>query len=414
MKKSFTLVFSVLLLLFMPTVALQAQKKTTKKESTGDFMEFIIPGSRWKASNEASINGKRTEGTTQGKGPITTIDTLIADSNGGERINTWATGGSSGIQDGNAAPTEQMRRALRNYLQSRGFDNDSLIIKDLFNENRPTLDFIDLGMKRSLLREDTTDLYDVFEDEIVIVSEEVNIDSTWITISDYYSIWDTEVINPYKFDIRQLRDTIPLVLFDSLKEQRWSPPLASIKLTSEFGMRGWRWHHGVDLDLNTGDPVFASFDGVVRIRRYERGGYGNFVVLRHSNGLETLYAHLSKHLVQVGDTVSAGQPIGLGGSTGRSTGPHLHYEVRYNGYAFDPKYIYDFEQGEIISNVFRLSPEHFQHLLNQRQTVSHIVKRGDTLSRIAQKYRTSVRQLMKLNGITSSTVLKPGRRIRIR
>jgi murein DD-endopeptidase MepM/ murein hydrolase activator NlpD len=179
-------------------------------------------------------------------------------------------------------------------------------------------------------------------------------------------------------------------------------------------MRGWRWHHGVDLDLNTGDPVYASFDGVVRIKRYERGGYGNFVVLRHSNGLETLYAHLSKQILQVGDTVSAGQLIGLGGSTGRSTGPHLHYEVRYNGYAFDPKYIYDFEQGTIISNIFYLSPNHFQHLLNQRQTVSHIVKRGDTLSRIARKYRTSVQQLMKLNGLSASTILRPGRRVRVR
>ncbi|MCS7020094.1 MAG: M23 family metallopeptidase [Cytophagales bacterium] len=412
MKKSF---FTILLFaLLWLTNDLLAQKKATRKENTGDFVEFTIPGQRWKLSDEASINGKRTKGTQSGKNGNSLLDTLVAQENGKEKINRMATGGSSGIQDGHTAQTEQMRKALRNYLQSRGFDNDTLIIKDLFNENRPPLDFLDLGMRRSMLREDTTDLYDVPEEDIVIVSEEVNIDSTWITISDYYSIWDTENINPYKFDIRQFRDTIPLILYDSLKQQRWSPPLTNIKLTSEFGMRGWRWHHGVDLDLNTGDPVFASFDGVVRIRRYERGGYGNFIVLRHSNGLETLYAHLSKQLLQVGDTVSAGQIIGLGGSTGRSTGPHLHYEVRYNGYAFDPKYIYDFEEGKIISHIFRLSPEHFQHLLNQRQTISHIVKRGDTLSRIARKYRTSVRQLIKLNGISATATLKPGRRIRVR
>jgi murein DD-endopeptidase MepM/ murein hydrolase activator NlpD len=414
MKQNFTLTFCLSLILFLPTEWLLAQKKATKKESSGDFIEFTLPGNRWKPSNEALINGKRTKGFLKGGGEQDSTDTLLANENGTEKMHNLATGGSSGIQDGNAAQTERMRQALRSYLQTRGFDNDSLVIKDLFNDNRPTIDFLDLGVRRSMLREDTTDLYDVSEEDIVVVSEQVNIDSTWITISDYYSIWDTEVINPYKFDIRQLRDTIPLVLFDSLKEQAWSPPLASIKLTSEFGMRGRRWHHGVDLDLNTGDPVYASFDGVVRIKRYERGGYGNFIVLRHSNGLETLYAHLSKQLLQVGDTVSAGQIIGLGGSTGRSTGPHLHYEVRYNGYAFDPKYIYDFEQGTIISNIFRLSPEHFQHLLNQRQVISHIVKRGDTLSRIAQKYRTSVRQLMKLNGITASTILRPGRRVRIR
>ncbi|MCS6969068.1 MAG: M23 family metallopeptidase [Cytophagales bacterium] len=408
MNRNFALVFSIwiatALLSYLPLLAQQKKKK-----SSSDFVEFILSGMPRKLLSSGKEKSQFPQESQKS-------DTLIASPEGSEKIQYWATGGSGGIREGNnlALTTEQMRKAIRNYLQTRGFDNDSLLIKDLFLENRPTLDFIDLGMPRSLMREDTTDLYDVFEEEIVIVSEEVNIDSTWVTLSNYYSIWDTETINPYKFDISQLRDTIPLLLFDSAKQQRWSPPLASLKVTSEFGMRGWRWHHGIDLDLRTGDPVFASFDGVVRLKRYERGGYGNFLVIRHNNGLETLYAHLSRHLVQVGDTVTAGQTIGLGGSTGRSTGPHLHYEVRYNGYALDPKYIYDFERGSIISHIFHLSPTHFQYLLNQRQAIYHIIKRGDTLSRIARKYRTSVSRLVKLNGISYSTPLKPGRQLRVR
>ena len=117
------------------------------------------------------------------------------------------------------------------------------------------------------------------------------------------------------------------------------------KLVSAFGYRPrfGRMHRGVDLDLNVGDTVVAAFDGRVRITKFERRGYGYYVVLRHDNGLETVYGHLSRFLVKPDQYVKAGQPIALGGNTGRSTGPHLHFETRFMGMALNPASIIDFE-----------------------------------------------------------------------
>lgn len=117
------------------------------------------------------------------------------------------------------------------------------------------------------------------------------------------------------------------------------------KLVSAFGYRPrfGRMHRGVDLDLNVGDTVVAAFDGRVRITKFERRGYGYYVVLRHDNGLETVYGHLSRFLVKPDQYVKAGQPIALGGNTGRSTGPHLHFETRFMGIALNPASIIDFE-----------------------------------------------------------------------
>ena len=117
---------------------------------------------------------------------------------------------------------------------------------------------------------------------------------------------------------------------------------------SKFGYRHGRRHQGVDLPLKTGTPVVAAFDGRVRMSEYH-SGYGNLIIIRHENGLETFYAHLSKREVEVGDWVRAGDQIGLGGSTCRSTGPHLHFETRYKGFAFDPEWIADYEKGDTMS-----------------------------------------------------------------
>ncbi|TAD99442.1 MAG: LysM peptidoglycan-binding domain-containing protein [Bacteroidetes bacterium] len=270
-----------------------------------------------------------------------------------------------------------------------------------------------LKVRRSMLREDTTNLYDVDFETQVLISEELSIDCVWVTIANYYSIWDSEIINPYKYDINTWQDTLDIHLFDTTKQQTWSMPLASTSVTSEFGHRRRRWHHGVDLDLETGDPVMAAFDGIIRIKRYQRGGYGNFLVLRHYNGLETLYGHLSKQSVRIGEKVRAGQVIGLGGSTGRSSGPHLHYEVRYQGYAFNPEEIYDFENDTIKTSLFQLNPKHFSHLTQRRQTVYHIVEMGDTVYKLARIYNTSVRQLCRMNRMSTKTKLRAGRKIRI-
>lgn len=138
------------------------------------------------------------------------------------------------------------------------------------------------------------------------------------------------------------------------------------QLTSSYGYRPRfrRMHRGVDLNLNTGDTVRAAFNGRVRIVNYEAGGYGKYVVIRHDNGLETVYAHFSKHLVERNQFVKAGEPIGLGGNTGRSFGAHLHFETRYMGVAVNPAAIIDFGNATVHSDVFTFNKTTYQNARN--------------------------------------------------
>lgn len=140
------------------------------------------------------------------------------------------------------------------------------------------------------------------------------------------------------------------------------------RVTSNYGYRPrfGRMHKGVDLALKVNDTVRAAFDGQVRLTNYEAKGYGKYIIIRHNNGLETIYGHLNKHLVKDGDVVKAGDPIGLGGNTGRSTGPHLHFETRYMGYAINPAGIFDFENQTVHSEEYLFtkktyaSPKHIE------------------------------------------------------
>lgn len=256
------------------------------------------------------------------------------------------------------------------------------------------------------------------EVHLVQVSEYLKIDCVWVKAAEYYAIWSSEYINPYNIKPGDLKDTIPIRLYDRLRNQLWAPPLEVYRKTSGFGPRWGQFHHGIDLGLSMGMPVFAAFDGIVRLARYDRYGYGYHVVLRHYNGLETLYAHLSKIECQVGQEVKAGDIIGLGGSTGRSTGPHLHFEVRYAGNTFNPEEIFDFyspPEESLKTELFYLLPHHFRHLgVRTTQQVWHIVRSGDTLSSIARRYGVSLTYLMRINGLSSRSILRVGQRIRIR
>ena len=272
--------------------------------------------------------------------------------------------------------------------------------------------------KLSIVSEDTSSI-DLGEKSIVEMSEEVLIDSSWIKIASYYSIWDTRSVNPYRMDGRQIKDAIPLKLVDEARNRLSKMPLESTPVTSDFGFRGYRWHYGTDLDLNTGDSVLAAFDGVIRIAAWDGGGYGNYVVVRHYNGLETLYAHLSKTLVKVGQFVKAGELLGKGGSTGRSTGPHLHYEVRYQGNPIDPERLYDFPDYRLMHNDFVITAALFNYYnsvkrTKARRTVYHTVRRGEVLGSIARRYGLSVSQLARLNRITPRTTIRAGRRLRVK
>ena len=212
------------------------------------------------------------------------------------------------------------------------------------------------------------------------------------------------------------------------------------KVYSPFGPRRRRRHQGVDLPLHTGDPVYAAFDGKVRLSKYHRG-YGNLVIIRHDNGLETFYGHLSRREVEPGDWVRAGQVIGLGGSTGRSTGPHLHFETRYQGFAFDPQWLIDFESGDLRKRVFTLkkkflsidskyvpesedveeeilldeaSPEQEETPVQEEKPQYHKIRPGDTLTGLARRNGVTVRQLCEWNGLTTKSTLRVGRSIRVK
>ncbi|MBB3188458.1 M23 family metallopeptidase [Microbacter margulisiae] len=165
-------------------------------------------------------------------------------------------------------------------------------------------------------------------------------DDSNIPASGIYESWTNSRINPYHMPVSKLPDSVKIDV------SQFVPPVQSW-ITSHFGWRSrfHRMHYGTDLKLNIGDPVRCAFDGRVRITGYEPGGYGNYVVVRHDNGLETIYGHLSKILVRENEYLKAGDVLGLGGSTGRSTGPHLHFEVRYLGNAINPEKIFDFADG---------------------------------------------------------------------
>lgn len=192
------------------------------------------------------------------------------------------------------------------------------------------------------------------------------------------------------------------------------PPSAGA--TAGFGRRGWRMHLGQDFRCRTGDPIFAVFDGVVRIARRSTT-YGLFVVIRHHNGLETYYAHLSRLLVRPGQEVRAGELIGLCGNTGRSRGSHLHFEVRYLGAPIDPAHIINFGTYELRNPTLYLSEYHFRYLEIERElnrAQFHTVRRGDTLGAIARRYGTTVGAIARLNGISPNAIIRPGQRLRVR
>lgn len=243
--------------------------------------------------------------------------------------------------------------------------------------------------------------------------------------------WNTSVTHAYSgVDQNSLPESVAIQLVDSLQSYHY--PYKG-KLTSRYGVRGSRQHHGVDVPLKTGDPVYATFDGKVRFSKYS-GNYGNLIVIRHNNGLETYYAHLSNRDVEVGDWVVAGQVIGQGGSTGRSSGPHLHFEVRYKGQSFDPERIVDFATGELRNDELLLKRRHFSIYAKYEQDFDdeteakrqadaekkassaqyHTVRSGENLSVIARKYGTTVNKICSLNGIKSTAILSIGKKLRVK
>ena len=192
-------------------------------------------------------------------------------------------------------------------------------------------------------------------------------------------------------------------------------PTTNTKITSKFGPRRRRMHNGIDVKVYIGDTIRAAFSGKVRMVKFERRGYGKYVVIRHENGLETIYGHLSKQLVNEDQYVEAGEVIGLGGNTGRSTGSHLHFETRFLGQAINPALLFDFEKQDIVTdtylfkkgnNRYRRSNTNAGVVASSGDVQYYKVRKGDSLSRISQKTGVSIDRLCKLNGITRRTTLR--------
>lgn len=183
-------------------------------------------------------------------------------------------------------------------------------------------------------------------------------------------------------------------------------------VTSLYGWRDKRMHKGIDIDLNKGDHVVAAFDGKVRIAE-RRGGYGNVVVIMHPNGLETVYAHLSKIKVKEGQVVLSGQMIGLGGNTGHSTGSHLHFEIRYKSHALNPSTFISFEENKLMDNVIVLKKTRNGVNAYPINAGFHTVQKGESWNLIAKKYGIKGKELCTLNGTQKRYYLKPGQKIRV-
>ena len=247
--------------------------------------------------------------------------------------------------------------------------------------------------------------------------------------ADLYQDWN----NVYAHRETALPDTFRIDL------RGFCMPTSSRIVTSNFGARWGRQHKGLDIKVYVGDTIRAAFSGKIRIVNYEPKGYGKYVVIRHHNGLETIYGHMSKHLVVENQDIKAGEPIGLGGNTGRSTGSHLHFETRLCGVALNPALMFDFHNQDVTGDFYnfrrsRYAAESAQAtrlrgagvtrtngddddsdmaVTSSRSSYTptaryHKVKKGETLQSIARKCHTTVAALCKINRIGKTKRLMPG------
>ncbi len=308
-------------------------------------------------------------------------------------------------EDGTKDQPEKPRAKLQ-YKQAHGADysEDNQLFADGFK-----------------LKMDISVLEDAMNEREAIDIDAIPVDDLYggIWVHDKVDAYGTAVDTPSEFKI-DLRDfTMPV----------------KGHVTSNFGRRGSRrYHYGIDIKAQTGDTLYAAFDGKIRVKRYNRGGYGYYIVIRHINGLETVYGHLSKFLVEENDFVMSGDPIGLAGNTGRSFGSHLHFETRFLGKPIDPNFIIDFENNICHRDTYLVSNDSFKkttlssRVVKRTGTVnyveatnrdnnkfvsgnvsSHTIRRGDTLERIARKYGVTIDQLCALNNMSKTTTLRIGR-----
>lgn len=197
-------------------------------------------------------------------------------------------------------------------------------------------------------------------------------------------------------------------------------PPSDGKVISRYGMRSGRMHTGTDIKMPKGDTIYAVYHGIITRARYFYG-YGNMVVIEHGSNLETGYAHLSGFLVKEGDTVKRNQPVGLAGSTGRSTTSHLHFELKESGKFYNPELVFNFDEQKVREEAFDVNS--VAELRNEKRQTEiqiagnvpqkYIVANGDSLWKISRRFKTSVESLCQLNNLDKNSVLNVGMELKL-
>ena len=255
--------------------------------------------------------------------------------------------------------------------------------------------------------------------ELPSVFEIIKEDGSPYPSNAYYKTWNNRVSFDYSSEIYKNDSTLVLLLANSQKGQKYHHPLCQKTLrryygtvTSQYGWRDGRSHNGVDLELHLYDSILNMFDGKVRMAR-NYSGFGKVVIVRHYNGLETLYAHMSKIKVKEGDSVVAGQCLGLGGMSGNATGTHLHLEMRFKGLPINPAHVVSFQDQELYADTLILKKMKNRYIAYPYGKEFHIVKKGDSPYKIAKRYGMNLTAFCEMNNITSKTRLLPGQKMKI-
>lgn len=237
------------------------------------------------------------------------------------------------------------------------------------------------------------------------------IDTAPYPAHEFYQDWNNLESHPYPNSLWKNDTAFQLCLTDNYMNCGFAMPIKGT-LTSKFGYRDGKMHNGIDLDLIVGDTVVSPFRGVVRLAKWQ-GGYGRTIIIRHHNGLETIYGHMYRLFVKPGDYVDPGQPIGRGGNSGRSTGSHLHFETRFKGVPLNPLAFIDVKNNCLKSDTLVLKKIPYGFAAFTPGTIFHTVQNGDYLWKIAHQYGLTVKQVCEYNGIRRNKLLVVGEKLKI-
>lgn len=310
----------------------------------------------------------------------------------------------SGPEDSVANPLHIEVAALKqkNLIQCMNKEQLSAVVDYLFEMDTMPIDLL------NEIRLAVTNL----NNENKMMMQPVTAGNVSFPAADLYASWEINHLFPEKDMLKLKGDTSVTLLLQGNERGAYIHPFNG-PMTSGFGWRDSAQHNGIDIDLNRGDKVVAAFDGMVRIAK-RHGGFGNVVIIRHYNGLETVYAHLSKIKVKPGQLIAAGALVGLGGSTGHSTGSHLHFEIRFKGVPVNPKYLICFKEQKLLCEELTIKKTKWGLAAYPSNARCYTIKKGDTVFEIAKQFATTTASIKQMNGFPSGRVrLKVGQVINV-